>query len=130
MERSSDGSRLLDLLRRREILIAECLTSESTRGLYPLVVCHHPQLPVTSDDEIRAARSSRQPIIHVRVERSESGVLLAMVERELDGSVKWSREEDAPLTHVSVVDLEAGTRKVVMLPAKFGAGCGMAGAEL
>lgn len=114
----------LELLKRREVLMADVLTTESMRGVAPCVVAHHPQLPTTPPEEIRQARLDRRPVVHVRIEQTEAG-LVALVEKEQPSHISWSREADAPLTHVSVVNLDNGGRKVVMLPAKFGASCGM-----
>lgn len=113
---------LLELLKRREMLMADVLTTESMRRVAPCVVAHHPQLPTTSSEEIREARLNKRPVVHVRIEETESG-LLALVEKEQEAHVVWSSEANAPLTHVTVVNLDSGARKVVMLPAKFGAGC-------
>jgi hypothetical protein len=119
----------LDLLRRRSVLMADVLTTESMRGVVPCVVAHHPQLPATSLEEIRDARLDKRPVVHVTVEETESG-LVALVEKEQEAHVIWSRTADAPLTCVTAVNLDNGARKVVLLPARFGPGCRMAEAEL
>jgi hypothetical protein len=126
MQRFSDGARLLDLMRRREVMMADVLTTESMRRVVPCVVAHHPQLPETSLEEIRDARLDGRPIVHVTVEENESSELVAIVEKEQEPHIVWSRAEDAPLTHVTAVNLDNGARKVVMRSARFGAGCRMA----
>ena len=126
---SQQLTELLKLMRRRSVLMADVLTTESMRGVVPCLVAHHPQLPVTSPEEIREARLAKRPVLHLTIEQTEAG-LVALVEKEQEAHVVWSREADAPTTWVTKVNLNNGARKVVVLPAKFGAGCRIPEAEL
>lgn len=97
---------------------------KNARGLPPLVVCHHPQLPETPPEEIEAARSAQRSILHFRVERAPEGQLQARVQREQDPHVVWSREEDAPSTTEAIYNLDdGGSKHVETVAARYGAGC-------
>jgi hypothetical protein len=112
------------LLKTREVVTAEC-----AGGLTPLVVCHHPQLPETPLEEIDAARSARRLILHLRMERTAKGRLLARVQREQEPYLVWSSEGNAPSTTETIYDIEDGSKRVETVASRYGAGCRVMYAE-
>lgn len=99
------------------------------RGISPLVVCHHPQLPVTAPEELEAARIARRSILHLRVERAPEGWLLTRVQREQEPHLVWSSEDNAPMTSETVYRMDDGSITAEMVAARYGRGCNVNYAE-
>jgi hypothetical protein len=117
---TDDKQRLLELLKRAELLRTSCVP---VRGAKPLVICHHPQLPETAPEELEVARIGGRPILHLRVERAPEGWLLARVQREQKPYLVWSSEDNAPMTLETVYRMDVGSKTAEMVAARYGRGC-------
>lgn len=113
-----ERTQLLELLRRSELLRA----SLPNANVRPLLVCHHYRLPATPESELEQARRDRRPILHLRIERSEAGWLLARLQYEQEPDVQW-HGEDGPPTVETIIKVEDGSRTSAVVPALYRYGC-------